>query len=408
MPPQHDPVNWKRNIYAIFVAEVLAIGGFSVSMPLIPFYLQELGVTDPTRLKYWVGAANAAGSITLAVFASLWGRIADAYGRRLMLLRALFGGALIIGLMGLVAHPWQLVLIRALQGTVTGTVTAANALVASVTPEEKTGYGLGLVQTAVFMGSTAGPMLGGVIADMAGPRMAFFVTSLLLFCGGLVITRFVREVFTPRAPVGPLWRQIFPNIRLAAGSPGLMVLFLVIFTVYIARTGILSILPLYVQALSTAGSPVGLLTGLNFGVEALAAAASAALVGRFSIRLGHRRALLACITGAMLLFVPQGLVSNPWQLVGLRILGGIFIGGTMPTANSLIVALAKRENQGEIFGLSFTVGAFGMFLGPVMTSALAAMWGYSSAFFGSALVLCVSFAVLMSMPGVRRRGAGTV
>jgi len=398
-------IDWKRNIYAIFTAEVIAIAGFSVSMPLIPFYVQELGVTDPMRLKFWVGAANAAGSITLAVFASLWGKIADAYGRRPMLLRAMFGGATVIGLMGLVARPWQLVLLRALQGTVTGTVTAANTLVASVTPEEKTGYGLGLVQTAVFVGSTGGPMLGGIIADVAGPRAAFFVTSLLLFAGGLVIMRFVHEDFVRQPGARSFWRQIVPDFRLVTASPGLLVLFLIIFTVYTARNGIMSILPLYVQSLARPGAPVGLITGLNFGLAALAAAGSAALVGRYSLRLGYRRALLCCVVGAMLLFVPQALVSGPWQLLGLRIAGGIFLGGTMPAANSLIVSLARRENQGEVFGLSFTVGAFGMFLGPVLTSTVSAVWSYRAAFLASSAVLLVPAAVLLARPGVRRQGS---
>ena len=55
--------NWKRSFYAIFAAEILALIGFNASIPIIPFFIQDLGVKDPASLNIWVGACATAPAI---------------------------------------------------------------------------------------------------------------------------------------------------------------------------------------------------------------------------------------------------------------------------------------------------------------------------------------------------------
>mgnify|MGYP001824101914 CR=1 FL=1 len=184
---------WKRNLYVIWFAELVAISGFAVVFPFLPFYVQDLGVTDPDQVKLWSGVVFASQAVTMAVFAPIWGSLADRYGRTLMVERAMFGGAVVLTLMGFVQNVQQLVVLRAVQGALTGTVVAATTLVASSTPRERSGYALGLLQTAVWMGASLGPLLGGIVADTWGYRAAFWVTGALLFVSGLTVWRFVEE-----------------------------------------------------------------------------------------------------------------------------------------------------------------------------------------------------------------------
>ncbi|MBE3064743.1 MAG: MFS transporter, partial [Spirochaetes bacterium] len=113
--------SWKRSFFAVLAAEFLASAGFNTSIPILPFYLQDLGITDPTALKLWVGACYTIVAVALAVFAPIWGRLADSYGKRTMLLRAMLGGTVVLALMGVVSSPWQLFVLRGLQGALTGT-----------------------------------------------------------------------------------------------------------------------------------------------------------------------------------------------------------------------------------------------------------------------------------------------
>ena len=188
---------WKRNLYVIWAAELAAIAGFSVVFPFLPYYVQELGVTELHEVELWSGALFAAQAVTMTVFAPIWGSVADRYGRKLMVQRAMFGGAVVIALMGFAQNVWQLAVLRAIQGILTGTVPAATTLVASSTPRERSGYALGLLQMAIWTGASVGPMLGGFVADTWGYRATFWVTGGLLFVAGLTVWRFVQEDFRP-------------------------------------------------------------------------------------------------------------------------------------------------------------------------------------------------------------------
>src|SRR5574344_717539 len=100
--------SWKSNLAAILIAETLAIAAFSTSMPIIPLYLQDSGLTDPDQLKFWTGIIQTLSSLMVAVFAPIWGSLSDSYGRRIMLLRAMVGGVILVFLMPFTTAPWQM------------------------------------------------------------------------------------------------------------------------------------------------------------------------------------------------------------------------------------------------------------------------------------------------------------
>ena len=215
---------WKRNLYVVWVAELLAIAGFSVAFPFLPYYIQELGVTEPGRVELWSGILVAVQGVTMTVFSPIWGSLADRYGRKIMIQRATFGGAAVLTAMAFVQSVEQLALLRAAQGVLTGTVAAAMTLVASGTPRDRTGYALGLLQMAVWLGSSLGPPLGGLIADLWGYRAVFIVTGVLLFVAGVTVWRLVREEFTPvaRGEGAGIGGDFFAGVRLVARTPSLV------------------------------------------------------------------------------------------------------------------------------------------------------------------------------------------
>ena len=147
---------------------------------------------------------------------------------------------------------------------------------------------------------------------------------------------------------------------------------------------------------------MGLTTGLIFGLGALAAAVASATSGNFSYRFGYRRVLLICIVGAAALYIPQAFVINPWQLLVLRLIGGVFLGGTMPAVNALIADRTQKGRQGEIYGLSSSVAAGGMALGPMVGASVSVIWGYRGVFIATALILLITAVVFGGSSGFRQ------
>jgi DHA1 family multidrug resistance protein-like MFS transporter len=383
--------NWKRNLYVIWAAELAAIAGFSVVMPFLPYYVQELGVTDLREVELWSGVLFASQAVTMVIFAPIWGALADRHGRKLMIQRATFGGAVVLTAMAFVHNVWQLALLRTLQGALTGTVPAAMTLVASSTPRDRSGYALGMLQMAVWAGASVGPLLGGVVADLWGYHAAFLVTGGLLLISGLTVWRFVQEDFVPPRrekgdPEGGLWY----GLNLVMHDRGLVSLFFIRIMSRLADRTLLPILPLFVQSLVPESSRVASLTGLISGVAAGTSALGALTLGRASDRIGYRRVLLVCALVVAVLYVPQHFVTNPWQLLILQGAVGFVISGLLTSISALQANLSPEGHQGAVYGADSSAAAVANAIGPMLGATAAASLDLRAPFFLAAVAFALA------------------
>ena len=399
--------SWKANFIALLIAETLAMVGFGLSSPVLPLFLEEdLGITDPVRLKAWVGIISTAASFTLAVFAPIWGHLSDIFNRRVMLLRAMFGGACIITLMTFANSPWQLLVLKTIQGCLTGTVAAATVIVANISPVAQMAFCLGLLTTGISVGNSLGPLLGGIIADFLGYRITFLSTGIVLALGGFIVLKFVDKdnggvQNIPAAENNEKAKKkfkLFPSFGPIFASPVLFTIMLVSLSINTASSIASPMLPLFLKelALRVSGEAlfIGSSTGIVLGVGSATSALAAVLVGKYSMRLGYWRTLLICVTAGAIMTVPQIFVINMQQLTILRAFSSFFIGGTSPVISALIVVTCEKKSQGAIFGINSAMAFIGSALGPLIGTA-AAMISYRTSFLVSASIifLCV-FAVL--------------
>lgn len=382
---------WRRNLYFIWVSQLVAISGFAVVFPFLPYYVQELGVTELHEVELWSGVLFATQAVTMAIFAPIWGAVSDRYGRKLMVQRAMFGGAVTLAAMGFVQDVWQLAVLRAIQGMLTGTVSAATTLVASSTPRERSGYALGLLQMAVWSGASVGPLLGGLVADTWGYRAAFWVTGILLFVAGLMVWRFVEEDFRPPArdngePGGGFWE----GVRLVLHQRTLLSLFSIRFIARLAVRLIGPVLPLFVQSLVPPTARIATITGLISGVQAGTSAIGAVTLGRASDRIGYRRVLLACTVAGAVLYVPQFFVTTPWQLLILQGAVGLVMSGVLASISALLATLAPDGRQGAVYGVDASVVSTANAIGPMLGASIAAAVGLRAPFLLTAGALALT------------------
>ena len=369
---------WQRNLVALWIGQTMIMVAFSFFFPFIPLYVQTLGVAGDDEAAQWAGLITAAAAVSMSVAQPIWGNLADKWGRKPMVIRSMVSGAIITALMGFATSPMQLLVLRFVQGSLTGTVAAANALVATSTPKPRLGFALGVMQMAVFMGSSIGPLGGGLIADAFGYRSSFYAASGLMAAATVVVVVFVREEFTrPQEDVARpgIWRESRSLMALSIFP----ILVGVVFMIQLGAVIVSPVLSLFIAELQgeqDAATAAGIVLGLTGAVSA----ASALVIGRYSDRIGHKVILPICLLGAAVTYFPQALVAQVWQLAVLRMLLGAFLGGLMPSANALVAALVPREKRGAAFGLTAAASSFANAVGPLSGALVATTLGMRAVF----------------------------
>ena len=199
--------------------------GFSSIFPFLLFYVKELGSASGFNIEFLAGMVYSGQAITMMIASPIWGVIADRYGRKLMVERSMFGGALILLLMAFARSAEELVLLHMVQGLITGTIAAANAMAASMVPRQRLGYTMGLLQVGMGAGVALGPLIGGAIADAFDYNAAFYVTSALLFISGVLVWWGAEEHFEPRLASGHTLAGFLSHWRHVLASPGVPLTF---------------------------------------------------------------------------------------------------------------------------------------------------------------------------------------
>jgi DHA1 family multidrug resistance protein-like MFS transporter len=397
---------WQRNLYTIVMAETVAILGFSISNPFMPFYIQELGVTGLHEVAFWVGLVNSGAPIAMALSSPIWGMLADRYGRKPMLVRAMLGGAVILGLQSLVNSVHQAAALRIFQGAVTGTVAAATTLVATSVPRERCGFALGLLQTAVFAGSSLGPSLGGIIGGTFGYRAAFAASGCLLFVAGVLVILLVHEEFTRHPRAKQDGSAFLTTMRTIGRDRGLLSMLALLMMNHLAGSVTTPVLPLYVQTLVSDPRAASTATGWILGAAAAANAAGAVWIGRSADRLGRRQVLIGCLAIGALVCFPQALTRHPAQLLALRAVLGFAMGAVAPLANAIIAEHAPEGYQGGIYGISTSLNALGGALGPMLGTLVVTGWSIGGVFPVTGSLLGAAAAFVVAMMGAPRRVPG--
>jgi MFS transporter, DHA1 family, multidrug resistance protein len=379
---------WQQTLGVMFVAQLLSIIGFSFVLPFIPFYIKELGVTDERLVPIWAGVLAASTSLTMTIFAPLWGWLSDRRGRKIMVERSMFAGAAVTVLMGMIGDVWQLLALRLIMGATTGTISASLSLVTTIVPANRLGFSLGLMQVAVFLGATVGPWLGGLCADAIGYRVTFMAGGAILVAGGLLVLFGAREKFTPPTPAA-LKRN--GTIRSLLSYPGFVTMMLVFFLFNFSVNVAIPILPLFIETIGALPERLASTTGMLFAISGAAAAVSAAGIGYWSDRIGHKNVLVFNLMASAVLWLMHALAQSVGHLVFVRVFYGLAAGGILPTMNAIVGRLTPREGYGKAYGLTASMTSLGMTVGPLTGGIMASYLGYRWPFVlvGVMLVLVV-------------------
>ncbi len=402
---------WERTTWICSATQVFTLIGFGLGLPFLPMYVQELGVTERAQIALWSGVISGTAALSMAVLAPVWGMLADRYGRKPMLVRSMLGGSVVIAAMGFVSDVWQLEFVRLVQGAVTGSQAAAAALVAAATPPHHAGYALSLISTAVQIGNTVGPAIGGVSVTTLGFRGSFLLGGGLLLIGGLMSVFWIEEPPMPARSITAglsIWARTFGPLEWP-GFRGLLLLQLGTSFVFSASV---NLLPIYLQDMHRPDwLSAELASGLSITLTAITAALSMPFFGPWTDRRGPRGLLIVSLMGCAVVLTVQALVPTVGLFLALRGVLGIWLAGVTATLSVMTKLASPLGREGAAYGSASSAQGLGWGLGPILGAGVVALGGIPALYLVVALMMLLL--VLVVRPGrvstmIPARAAATV
>ena len=390
---------WKRTIFILAFNQLASTAGFSSIFPFLPLYVEELGSVSGMSIELLAGLVFSGQAFSMMLASPIWGNLADRFGRKLMIQRASYSGAILLLMMAFVRSAEELVLLRTIQGLVTGTLAANNALAAAVTPRKHSGYAMGILQMSMGIGIAIGPLMGGAIADAFDYSSAFYVTAGLLLLAGIIVSIWVKEPKkieenpdTPRISFWQEWKHIFK-------TSGVSMTFLLRFLTQMGRMMVIAILAFFARELIANEDQLNSTVGLMIGITSGSATLSAVYLGKLGDRIGHKKILVISTLASGVFYLPQTIVTAAWQLVILQALVGVALGGIIPSLAALLANYTDEGHEGAVYGLDNSINAAGRSVAPFAGSLIAGWLGLRATFASTSLIFFLAgFVALIWLP----------
>ncbi|PCS07649.1 multidrug transporter [Lactococcus plantarum] len=349
----------------------------SLVMPFMALYVQSLGVKG-NAVELFTGLAVGISALASGLVAPIWGRLADQYGRRIMMIRASIVMTFTMSALAFVPNVWWLLAMRLLNGIFAGYIPNSTALIASQIPRDKSGYALGILSTGMIGGSLIGPSIGGFFAQLVGMKNVFLITGIVLLLVTILTIFFVQENFTPIERVDLLsTREVFDRV---SNRHILYGLFITSFVLQLTVQSVAPILPLYIRQLNGHSGNIFMISGFIVSAVGVSEMLSSGTLGKLGDKIGSHRLIIIGLIYSLIVYIPMAFVKTPLQLGVLRFLLGFGSGALVPSVNSLLSKLTPPEGISRIFSFNQMFNNFGQVVGPLLGSAIAGYISYQAVF----------------------------
>jgi DHA1 family multidrug resistance protein-like MFS transporter len=386
---------WQRNVWALALCVFIAFVGFQFFSPFLPLYVRELGVTDPSAIALWSGLLAAVTPAVSGLLSPLFGRLADRFGRKMMLIRSLAGFTVIIAAMGLVTSVGQLFVARLLQGLFAGFTPMAVAVASVSAPRDRASVAIARVQGAQLLSVAVGPAVGGLVASHVGLRPAFFVTAGMCVAALVTLIFLFREV-TPEASAsesgaGRAARPSTPVREFLRYRHFVPVMALLLVAQFVDR-GLSLLIPLQVAHMP--GVEAAATSGLIIAVAAVAATLSAWGAARLTEIAPAGQLLLGQLVVGGAFCALMALAERPGPLLALRVAVALCLGGSLTLGYTLGGMIVPAETRGAAFGWLALGVQIGTAVSPLLNGWVAA-GSLPRAYLVNALLAWAGAAVLL-------------
>lgn len=385
----------RRNVVIMWFANFFVSGSLTMVLPFLSLYIDSLGDFSESYVQTWSGYVFGITFVTAFFFSPIWGRIGDKYGRKKILIFSASGLALSVLLMGYASSVFELFLLRLLMGVFTGFIPMSQALISVQTPKEIAGRVLGTLQTGSITGTLLGPILGGTLADQFGFAATFKGVSFTIFLSAIIVLFGIKEMQVTITDVNEKndysRKEVFLHIF---KQPILLIVMLLSMLIQIAHFSIQPILSLYVAEINGPNN-IAFYSGLAFSAGGIGNLFMARRWGMLGDRVGHTKVIIALLFLTGLVYLPGAWVTSLWQLIILRFLVGVTLGGIIPVRLAYLRKEAPVAMQGEVIGYNMSLQFLGNVAGPALGGIIAGMFGIASVFYATSGLLVLGGVIML-------------
>ncbi|WP_042144081.1 MFS transporter [Paucisalibacillus sp. EB02] len=379
----------------MWFANFFIAGSMTMVLPFLSLYIDSFGDYSDVYVQNWAGWVFLVTFIAAFIFSPIWGRFGDKFGRKKLLVFFATGMGISIFLMGFATNVWQLFILRLIMGIFTGFIPMSQALITTQTPKNIAGKVLGTLQTGSITGSLMGPLLGGALADIFGFSTTFKWTALAIFLSALIVLFGVKEkpleFSSDKEHKAYTSKEVILHI---IRHPVLLVVMIISALVQIAHFSVQPILSLYVEEIH-GPLHIAFFSGIAFSAAGVGNLLMTRKWGKLGDQYGYIKYLILLLFMAGIVYIPGAFVTSIWQLVIVRFLLGISIGGIIPLRIAYIRQEAPLSMQGEVLGYNTSLRFLGNIIGPALGGAIAGFYGISSVFFITSGILILSGVILL-------------
>ncbi|MBR2374162.1 MAG: MFS transporter, partial [Lentisphaeria bacterium] len=360
------------------------LAGFAAVMPFVPLFIKDaLGIAAESTLGIWVAAFHFFGTLGYAMFCPIWGALSDRFGVKPMLLRGTFGTAVIFPLMAYAGSAWLLVLLRFLSAACAGTTAASQTLLVKNTPENKQGFALGVLSTAIWGGTMLGNVIGGIVVHHYGYKFTFIACGAMYFVAGFIVL-LAHEDFKPAVKSAASkvsgWVHGVPHFTVSVW----MILGLMSISGFVRYIEI-PYIAMLVEQISGA-KEAAYWTGIISGFVAVGALLSGVITGYLSDRVKPVYILIPSLSIVVITLLVQAFARDLWTFGISRTVMYLAGGGVFSVLQKLLSAATPKRKRGAVFGFSTTANSTGIMLSTVAAGAVICVGGVRGVFFTGAIL----------------------
>lgn len=395
--------HWRRNRYVIASANLVCGMGFNMVWPFVPLMVRGLGVQE--NLETWVGYMLLVFYLVSFAVSPVWGGIADHYGRKPMVLRAMLGIGVAMLLMPFAESPLSFAALLMLIAVFNGFTPAGVSLLVANTPPNRIGSAVALAQTGGLVGQALGPAIGAALIALFEPQhRLFWVSAALLLGGGALVAALVGEV--KQLAAGP-WRvRWIGGLRDMLAVPRLGLLYLLNFLFMIMWYGGVTVVTVFVMQILAAQGADAAEEAFWVGAAAMAMAVGTVIAlpfwGRALDRIGPGRVLVYATVATVVTHLPLLVIETPLQVAIARAAFGLGA-AAMPTAIVQLIRMhAPPGTDARAISYSTAFQFFAMGIAPFAAGLIGPVLGLRVYF--ALTIVAMAGGLVLWLRAVRRDG----